>query len=352
MKVLDEVPSKLGYRMPAEWEKHEATWLAWPHSEPTWPGKIPDVESAYGDLVAILSKDEKVRLLVNEEGMEDRARKIAIKAGANEANLETHRIPTNDAWIRDYGPNFVVEKGGGLAINDWGFNMWGGKYPPWDLDNAVPQKAAEALGLPRFDPGMILEGGSIDVNGLGSVLTTEQCLLHPTRNPALGRDGIERKLKDFLGVRHVIWLGEGIAGDDTDGHVDDIARFAGPRTVVYVGEKGRGDSNHEPLADLKKRLKAARDQEGKSLTLAEIPMPDPVEGPTGRLPASYANFLIGNGVVILPVFKQAKDKEAFRVLESLFPKREIIGLDARLLVWGLGAVHCLSQQEPRSQPRA
>jgi agmatine deiminase len=256
-----------------------------------------------------------------------------------------HRIPTDEPWCRDHGPTFVV-RDAELAVVDWRYNAWGGKYPPYDHDDAVPARVAALLGVRAFHPGIVLEGGSVDVNGRGTLLTTESCLLNPNRNPALGRADIEEYLREYLSAPHVVWLGEGIVGDDTDGHVDDLTRFVGPRAVVTVVEADPADANHRPLQENLRRLRAARDQDGRPLEILALPMPGVVECEGQRLPASYANFYVGNEVVLVPTFAHANDGTALEVLARCFPGRRILGIESTALVWGLGAFHCATQQQP------
>jgi agmatine deiminase len=265
------------------------------------------------------------------------------------ARVFFHHIPTNDAWCRDHGPIFIQrDRDGGReqAIVDWGFNAWGGKYPPFDLDDIVPTRIGAELGLRVFAPGIVMEGGSLDVNGRGTLLTTESCLLNPNRNPGLDRREIERYLVDYLGVRRILWLGDGIEGDDTDGHVDDLTRFTDPRTVVTVVEDDPADSNYAPLRDNLERLRSMRDQDGEPFRIVTLPMPRPLEHEGQRLPASYANFYVANGVVLLPTYDPARDETARLTLQELFPTRRVVGIDCTDLVWGLGAIHCVTQQWP------
>lgn len=342
-------PFALGYRMPAEWEPHEGTWLAWPHNEETWPGKLPKIEAIYLQMIEALVPQEKVHLLVNDERERERVEKCLLPRGIPTRNLLYYLIPTVDAWIRDYGPNFILKEPGGkkeAAWVKWGFNAWGGKYESLARDEGVGERLAPLLEIPVFRSGLVLEGGSIDSNGLGSSLVTEQCLLHPNRNPHLSRPEIEKALRDFLGFTNPIWLGEGIEGDDTDGHIDDIARFVNPDTVVTAVEKDPGDQNYTPLQENLGRLRNARDQEGKRLAVVEIPMPEPVRVPGARLPASYLNFYIANGVVLVPIFGQAGDLTALKILEGLFPKRRVIGIRSEDLILGLGAIHCVTHEQP------
>ena len=338
-------PLFLGFRMPAEWEPHEATWLAWPHNEETWPGKVGEVEEIYLQMIEALVTGEKVKLLVNDELERDRVEKKIRSRGINSTQVVYFLIPTVDTWIRDYGPSFVTDKAK-VAWVRWRFNAWGGKYESLALDDGVPEALVPFLKMTRFSPGLILEGGSIDANGKGSLLVTEQCLLNPNRNPKLSRDDIEGTLRNFLGVSHMIWLGEGIEGDDTDGHVDDITRFVNPTTVVTAVEEDSNDRNFSPLDENLLRLQKATDQDGRRLAIVKMPMPDRVDAPWGRLPASYMNFYIANGVVLAPIFGQAKDRDALRILEELFPGRRMVGVRSETLVMGLGGIHCVTHEEP------
>ena len=338
-------PADLGFRMPAEWAPHQATWISWPHNPETWPGVLAAAEAAMVRAVHALAGGETVRINVLDAAHEAHVRGL-LGALADTPAVVFHRFPTNDAWCRDHGATFVRNAAGELAAVDCGFNAWGGKYPPWDLDDAIPAQMAAALGLQRFEGGMILEGGSIDVNGAGAVLTTEQCLLNENRNPALSRADIEARLGLLLGVSQVLWLGDGIVGDDTDGHIDDITRFVAEDTVVTVVEPERGDPNHAPLAENLARLQEMRLADGRPLRIVELPMPAPVELDGARLPASYGNFYIGNEVVLLPAFDQPGDAAAARILAQCFPGRRIVPIRANELVVGLGAFHCLTQQVP------
>lgn len=338
--------------MPAEWEPHEATWLAWPHNPETWPGKMDKIPVVWVAMVKALSPREKVPILVNDEKSEKQALGLLQKGDVPiSANIIFHRIPTNDSWIRDFGPIFI-KNGKDVVVTDWIFNTWGGRWEPRPLDNAVPEKIATLTGHKILSTNIVLEGGSIDVNGKGTLLTTESCLLSPTRNPNLSRGEIEQKLLEYLGIKKVIWLKSGIAGDDTSGHIDDIARFVNPTTVVCISTKDSRDPNYEILQKNLELLKEATDQDGNRLTVIPLPMPKPIPGPKGIgyqddcLPASYANFYIANGVVLLPVFGQETDREATAILQSVFPDRKIIGIRAEDLVWGLGGIHCVTQQQP------
>lgn len=339
-------PAAQGYAMPPEWAPHQATWFSWPHNPDTWPGHLEQAERALVPAVAALCEGETVRINVLDERHERHV--AALLAGrADLQRLRMHRLPTNDAWCRDHGAIFVTRSGTEpLLALDFGYNAWGGKYPPFDLDDRVPQRMAGLLGVPHFTVDMILEGGSIDVNGAGTLLTTEQCLLNPNRNPALDRGGIEQRLRDNLGVRQILWLGEGIVGDDTDGHVDDLTRFVAEDTVVTVVEQDPADVNYAALRDNRERLAGMRLADGRPLKVVELPMPEPVLRGAGRLPASYANFYIGNRVVLLPVFGCAQDEVAAGILARCFPRRRIVAVDCRDIVVGLGTLHCLTQQVP------
>jgi agmatine deiminase len=340
--------------MPAEWEPHRGTWLSWPHKEASWPGKFRLVPPVFAKMVTHLADHEEVHINVAGPGMEAEVRRLLADAGSDTGNVFFHYHPTNDAWCRDHGPIFVQgpdRLANSQAIIDWGFNAWGGKYPPYDLDDVIPTRIAEELGLPVYHPGIVLEGGSIDVNGRGTLITTEACLLNPNRNPSLTRSEIEEYLERYLGVSRILWLGDGIVGDDTDGHVDDLTRFVDPTTVVTVVESDPGDENYEPLQENLERLRGMTDQDGRALNIVTLPMPRPLWHEGQRLPASYANFYIANGIVLLPTYDPAKDDEARTTLQRLFPEREVIGIDAADLVWGLGAFHCVTQQWPLAAER-
>jgi len=342
-------PAALGYRMPAEWEPHAATWLSWPHNEGSWPGKLAAIPPIFAKMAAALSRGEEVHILVDDEAAGSSCRQQLQEAGAVMSRIFLHVIPTNDSWMRDSGPIFVTRSRGAsteAAVVNWGFNTWGGKYPPWDLDDQVPARIGTLLKLSVFEPEMILEGGSIDVNGRGTVLTTESCLLNPNRNPQLSRRQIETRLRDYLGVRHILWLREGIAGDDTDGHIDDLTRFVDPTTLVTMMAEDPRDDDYGPLQENYRRLREMTDQDGQRLRLVTLPMPPPVFHNDQRLPASYANFYIGNAAVLVPIFDQATDAIALATLESLFPRRRVVGINAIDLIWGLGAFHCVTQQQP------
>ena len=335
--------------MPAEWAPHRGTWLSWPHKEASWPGKFGPVPAIFARMVRHLADHEEVHINVAGPDMEQEVRRLLADEGAGAGNVCFHHNPTNDAWCRDHGPIFVQrdgEHGREEAVVDWKFNAWGDKYPPYDLDDVIPTRVAREYGLPVFHPGIVLEGGSIEVNGRGTLLTTEACLLNPNRNPTLDRDAIEGYLRAYLGVRHILWLGDGIVGDDTDGHVDDLTRFVDERTVVTVVEDDPADENYEPLQENLERLRGMRDQDGRPLRVVTLPMPRALFHEEQRLPASYANFYIANGLVLLPTYDPDRDEEARHTLQELFPTREVIGIDCTDLVWGLGAFHCVSQQWP------
>ncbi len=342
-------PAQMGYRMPAEWEPHQAVWLSWPHNRDSWPGKFETVEPAVARAVAALQHSETVRINVLDAAHEAQVRALLVAHEAGTRNVIFHHFPTNDAWCRDHGAIFVVRERAGrreLAATHWGYNAWGGKYPPYDLDQDIPRLMAEVLAAPRFESGMVLEGGSIETNGAGVLMTTEQCLLNSNRNPGMTRAQIEQRLRDFLGVQTILWLGEGIAGDDTDGHIDDITRFAAEDTVITVVEDDPADANYAALRDNLRRLEAMRLPDGRKLRIIRLPMPAPVVYDGRRLPASYANFYIGNTVVLAPVFNCAQDARALATLGECFPRRRVVGIDCTDLVWGLGAFHCLTQQVP------
>jgi agmatine deiminase len=333
--------------MPAEWEPHAATWLSWPRRESiSFPDSLERVLPTLCEMVEALLTSERVCINVCDAGHEAEAR--AALRGLDLTALTFHRIPTNEPWCRDHGPIFLTrEEEPRLAIVDWNYNAWGGKYPPCDLDEVVPTRVAEELQVPVYYPQMILEGGSIDVNGAGALLTSESCLLNPNRNPELDRREIEERLRAYLGVREILWLGDGIEGDDTDGHIDDLTRFVGERAVITVVEDDPADANYQPLLDNLERLRAIR-FDGAPLEIVALPMPAKIVREEQRLPASYANFYIANSCVLLPIFADPKDAAAILALERAFPTRRIFPIDCTELIWGLGAFHCLTQQQPAS----
>jgi agmatine deiminase len=343
-------PAELGFRMPAEWYRHTATWLTWPKDPLTWPDRVPQVEAIYLQMMAALAPHETVNLLVDDEQAEAAVRSRCNFPGAQ--NIRFHQIETVDSWIRDYGPNFLVNTAGELAYNDWIFNAWGNKYEELKRDDSIPKKLETVLQVKRFEPDIVMEGGSIEVNGEGCVLTTEQCLLNPNRNPQLTREEIEQYLRNYFGVEKVLWLGEGIVGDDTDGHIDDIARFFTPNAIVCTVEEDPEDANYELLQDNFRRLQKMTDAKGTPFEIVTLPMPGVVGGKStdtrnlDRLPASYANFYIANSVVLAPVFGHANDPRAVEILQKLFSDRRVVPINCEPLVWGMGTIHCVSQQQP------
>jgi agmatine deiminase len=335
-----------GYRMPAEWEPHEATWLSWPHREGiSFPDSYDSVMPTFVEMVNALRDSEKVR--INVLGYDEEEQVRFLLRDTETKHVEFFHIPTNEPWCRDHGPIFVKRlQQPQLAIIDWSYNAWGGKYPPFDLDDAVPTRIAEHLGIPVFYPKFVMEGGSIDVNGSGSLLTTTACLLNPNRNPNNSKAEIEQSLFDNLGVSNILWLGDGIEGDDTDGHIDDITRFINPATVVTMIEEDPQDRNYERLQSNLELLRTMRNERGELLKVIPLPMPPRMGRGGRRLPASYANFYIGNSIILLPVFDSPNDNRAIATLKSCFPTRKIVPIDCRELVWGLGTFHCLTQQQP------
>jgi agmatine deiminase len=377
-----QAPRQLGYRMPAEWEPHEATWLAWPHNPEDWPGKFAPIPWLYAEIVRLLAARERVHLIVENNAAARRVQGILKRAGADLDSVTFHAWPTDRGWTRDSGPIFVRNAEGRVGLTNWQFNGWA-KYDDWRLDDQIPGRVAKRLGLHQWQPSIqdqdsavphpsrrilpewvgnqspapsrriddrrvVLEGGSIDVNGAGALLTTEECLLSEVqqRNPGVSREQLEQIFSDFLGIDQVLWLNRGIAGDDTHGHIDDIARFVSPDTIVAAVEPDSSDLNHAPLAENLALLKAARTREGRRFTVVELPLPRPVVFRNQRLPASYANFYIANGVVLVPTFHDPNDRLALNILAEVFPDREIIGVHSMDLIWGLGALHCMTQQQP------
>lgn len=333
--------------MPAEWAPHEATWLAWPHDYDTWPQEIHDVETAYLQMIAELHQDENVRILVGSTREEDAVLKKCKERGISK-NISLYLVPTNSVWIRDYGPLFVTHSGGNKAVVNCQFNAWGKKYHSFKQDDEVPSKIAQFLNLTQFKADLILEGGSIDVNGEGTLLTTEECLLNPNRNPNMNRKTIEQFLKDFFGIKKIIWLGRGIEGDDTDGHIDEVARFAAADKIVLNSDQTGHAANDRHMKDNWQRLKYETGQNGKPLELVALPMPKRMEHNGTALPGSYTNFYIGNGCVLVPSFKDPNDGKALSILRDLFPKRRVVGVPAIPLIYGQGAIHCATQQEPNA----
>lgn len=343
------IPVDLGYYFPAEFADHEATWLSWPHKEASWPGKISLIYPAYAQFVAHISRGEMVNIMLTDEVMMNFASEQLSKAGADMKSIRFHFFPTNDAWCRDHGPAFLInpkaeEK---KVVVNWKYNAWGDKYPPYDLDNLIPGKVADYLGIPCFHPGIVMEGGSVDFNGEGTLLTSTACLLNPNRNPHLNQAEIETYLRGYYGVEQILWLGDGIIGDDTDGHIDDITRFVSADTVVTVVEANKNDENYQPLKENFELLKEFRLLNGKPINVVELPMPSPVVYENTRLPASYANFYIANSAVVVPTFRDKNDDKALQIIAGCFPEREVVGVDSLDIIWGLGSFHCLSQQEPK-----
>lgn len=344
--VSTKNPAELGFYMPAEWAPHEATWLAWPKNDITWPGKkMQEAREAYLQMLEALLPHEKVHLLVSDDKEAESVLSHLKKRSMNSAKLMVHPLEYVDGWIRDYGPTFLKNKAGDKAWCKWIFNAWGSKYDDLMQDTHVFENA-DLVGRICFKADFVMEGGSIEVNGAGICLTSEQCLLNPNRNPHLSRQDIEKKLKEYLGVEQVLWLREGVVGDDTDGHIDDIARFVSEDTIVAAFEKDAEDENHSILKENWERLQTFKDLKNRPFRLAQLPMPGRLEREGEPLPASYANFYLANNVVLLPVFDHKNDERAFKILQELCPKREIIPIPSCALVYGFGAVHCLSQQEP------
>jgi agmatine deiminase len=346
-------PRQLGYRMPAEWERHEATWIAWPHNRSDWPGKFETIPWVYAEIVRHLSRVEDVNIIVADSNERSEARKILKSSHINSQRIKFHCWPTNRGWVRDSGPIFICRNTvkNRMAITNWRFNAWA-KYSDWKHDDQLPERIASETGVEQFVPAfagrnsarVVLEGGSIDVNGEGLLLTTEECLLSSIqrRNSGFSRRQMEKVFFEYFGIDQVIWLGRGIVGDDTHGHVDDIARFVGPKTVVAAVEADRGDANYRPLQDNLRRLR----KEGNKLNIVELPMPRPIVFKGRRLPASYANFYIANNLVLVPTFNDPNDRIALDILANLFPKREVVGIYCGDFIWGLGAIHCMTQQQP------
>jgi agmatine deiminase len=336
-----------GFFFPAEWARHTATWLSWPHKEESWPGKINLIYPRYCEFIKVLTEGEQVRINVADKQMETFAKQQLITAGVDLKRVEFFEFPTNDAWCRDHGPAFLINPATKQkVIVDWGYNAWGNKYPPFDLDDVIPTKIGQRLGLPVYHPGIVMEGGSVDFNGKGTVLTTTACLLNKNRNPHLNQQQIEGYLQNYYGVEQVLWLGDGIVGDDTDGHIDDIARFVNEDTVITVVEENKNDDNYDILQENLQTLKTMRLLNGKQLNIVELPMPDMVIYQDQRLPASYANFYMANSAVVVPTYRSKNDEKALYILQSCFPGHKVVGIDSTDIIWGLGSFHCLSQQEP------
>lgn len=345
------------FRMPAEWEKHAATWIAWPHNPEDWPGKFQPIPWVYAEIVRHLTRSEDVHVLVNNADAERRATGLLKRGGANLARIHFHLWPTDRVWLRDSGPIFTKDSAGELSISNWCFNAWA-KYDNWRRDNLIPQHVADLYNMPQRKPmvtladgtekRLVLEGGSIDVNGEGVLITTEECLLSEVqqRNPGVSREQLEEAFREHLGIEQVLWMHRGCAGDDTHGHVDDVTRFVSANRIVTAVESSTSDENHLPLAENLTRLHAARNLQGEPYEIISLPMPSPVFFEGQRLPASYANFYIANSCVLVPTFNDAKDRVALNTLAACFPDRDVIGIHAVDLVWGLGTLHCMTQQEP------
>jgi agmatine deiminase len=346
--LLMTAPKALGYFFPAEFAKHEATWLSWPHKEASWPGKIQTIYPYYAQFIKTIAKGERVCINVADEKMKAFAMQHLQEAGADMPQIEFYFHPTNDAWCRDHGPAFLINPNAEQkkVIIDWGYNAWGDKYPPYDLDDVIPTLIGREKNIPVYHPGIVMEGGSVEFNGKGTLLTSTACLLNPNRNPHLNQAQIEKFLCDYYGVEQILWVDEGIIGDDTDGHIDDTVRFINEDTVLTVIEENKSDENYDLLQTNLKQLKSMRLLNGKQLNIVELPMPEPIIYEDQRLPASYANFYISNYAVIVPTFRSKKDDLALQIIRDCFQDREVVGIDSTDIIWGLGSFHCLSQQEP------
>ncbi|MGD9790432.1 MAG: agmatine/peptidylarginine deiminase [Phycisphaerales bacterium] len=358
-----KTPRALGYSFPAEWSRQRGVWLSWPRPEGiSFPGRYHTIGPGLAAIVREIALREEVHINVPNENWEHIVRReLALFGGPDERSMRRvffHFVKTNECWCRDHGPAFVTRMHRGkrqLAVVDWGFNAWGGKYPPYGDDDDVPTRVAEEFGLPLFKPGIVMEGGAVEFNGKGTVLTTEQCLLHKNRNPGLSKARIERYLKDYYGQSHVCWLGDGIEGDDTDGHIDDLARFLDPKTIVVGVEDDPRDANYKVLQENLWRARLLKDQDGRTFDIVTVPMPGVVEIDSQRLPATYLNFLFINGALLVPTFGHRNDRVALEILQkhmdarqSAGGRRQVVGIDCRDLIWGLGAIHCLTQQMPRA----
>jgi len=349
LKVLSDTPAALGYTFPPEWSPHQATWFSWPRPEGiSFPDKYQTVPENLARIIREITPREQVHINVPNGNYERIVREQLTEHGCPLRNIFFHLIKTNESWCRDHGPAFVLNAKRACAIVDWGFNAWGGKYPPYDDDDAVPTKIAEEFKLPVFYPKIVMEGGSVEFNGAGTVLTTTDCLLNKNRNPNLSKEQIEQYLKDYYGQKQVCWLSGGIAGDDTDGHIDDLARFINPTTIVTAVETDPKDVNYRELKRNRRRLETLRDQDGKVFQIVEVPMPKAIVHDGERLPATYVNFYFVNGALLVPTYRDKKnDRRAIEILQSHLPKHKVIGIDCVELIWGLGAIHCLTQQQPK-----
>lgn len=359
---FDGTPADHGFSFPPEWQRHRGTWISWPRPEGiSFPGRYAECVHNVIDVIRAITEFEPVHLNVPNVDYELIVRDLLLRGRVPVRRVRFHHIRTNECWTRDYGPAFVQRRRRGpstrsrsltagrmeTAIVDWGYNAWGGKYPPFDADDEVPARVGEELGLPVFYPGIVMEGGAVDFNGAGTILTTTSCLLNKNRNPRLSQKQIERYLEAYYGQQHIVWLGDGIEGDDTDGHIDDLARFVNERTVVIGMENDPSDPNYKVLRANRRLLERARDQDGRAFHVVELPMPRPVTYKSQRLPATYVNFYFVNGALLVPTFGQSRrDRRALAVLQPLLPRRRVIGVDCRALIWGLGGIHCLTQQQP------
>lgn len=343
-------PKELGFFFPAEWHVHRATWLTFPKNEATWEDRFERIYPAYFEFIKTLTLSERVAINAHSEEVMQKIWALMTQFEVNAEKVDLYAFPTNDSWCRDHGPAFLLkENSEERLIVNWTYNAWGGKYPPYDSDNNLPIRIAEELGLNYTTPGIVMEGGSVEFNGAGALLTSKVCLLHENRNPHLSQTEIEKYLCDYYGVEQILWVSEGIVGDDTDGHIDDTTRFINANTVLTVTESNRLDANYEPLKQNLDDLKRLKLLNGESLNIIELPMPNPVVDQGERLPASYANFYISNEHVIVPTYRCQQDDKALQIIESCFPDRKIVGIDSTEIIWGLGSFHCLSQQEPLSQ---
>lgn len=344
----ESTPAAAGYYFPAEFELHTATWLSWPHNPDTWPGKIDTIYKPYCEFIRTLVASEYVHINVADGKMEQKVKTMLNDEDVNLQRVRFFHHPTNDAWCRDHGPAFLIHPDSRQpkVIVDWGHNAWGGKYPPFDLDDKIPTLIAHAYNIPVYHPGIIMEGGSVDFNGSGALITSTSCLLNPNRNPHLNKAQIEQYLINYYGVEQILWVDEGIVGDDTDGHIDDTVRFFNADSVLTVIEHNKQDDNYASLKHNLKQLQTMELLNGRKLNIVELPMPDPVYYNDQRLPASYANFYISNLHVIVPTFRSKRDDEALEIIQNCFKERTVIGIDSTDLIWGLGSFHCLSQQEP------
>jgi agmatine deiminase len=351
LRRLSATPARHGFAFPPEWHPHRGTWISWPRPEGiSFPGRYQEAIEDIARLIRVIAAREQVHINVQNENYRRIVREFLQARRVPMRRVFFHLIPTNEAWVRDHGPAFVLRKRRGkteAAIVDWGFNAWGGKYPPWDSDDAVPTRIAKELKLPVFHPGIVMEGGAVDFNGAGTIMTTTSCLLNKNRNRGLSKARIEKYLRDYYGQKHVVWLGEGIEGDDTDGHIDDLARFIDARTIAIGIETNKRDPNYAILQKARGAIDRARDQDGNRFDVVELPMPRPIAYEGQRVPATYVNFYFINGALLVPTFGQAqRDRTAIAILQRHLPKRKVIGVDCRALIWGLGAIHCFTQQQP------